>query len=120
MFLPRLCGVYTMKVTERVFSGVPPAIMTSNVSRKSYSSSRVGFRGKHVGQAVSCLTVTHRERTMRADNILSEGQSLSQLSKMGSKALLRDSDRVSSFQRTASGASLCGKSCGRFGVGFVL
>lgn len=98
-----LCGLYTVEVTGRVFSGVSPAIMSSNISRQlrePYSSSPggAGCRDEHAGQTVSCLTVAHKQRAMGADSILTEGQSLSQVSEVGSKAPLRASDSMSSLQ----------------------
>ena len=119
-------GLYTLEVTGKVFPRVSPAIMSSNISgqlREPHSSLPVGAscRDEHGGQTASGLTVGHKQRTTRADNILTEGQSLSQVSQMGSEAPLWASDSVSSSQCTAFGASSsCGSSCGRFWAGFIL
>lgn len=126
MFLhrPLLCGLYTLEVTGRVFPSVSPAIMSPNISRQlgePHSSPPVGAscRDKHGGQTASGLTVGYKQRTTGADNILTEGQSLSQISQMGSEAPLWASDSVSSSQRTTVSASY--SSCGsRFGNGFIL
>lgn len=122
---PFLCGWHTVEVTGMVFPRVTSAIMSPNISgqlREPCSSSPVGTscRNEHGGQAASGLAVGHKQRTAGADDILTEGQSLSQVSQMGSEGPLWASDCVSSPQCITFSASSRGSSCGRFGAGFIL